>query len=241
MAPAANQNRCMVVALKNRFRQSRIAILGSGPSLSLFRGGYDCTIAVNGAALIDCNYDYFMCGDANSPNRAWFLASQKTRAARIIANFLAPFDPIVVPEKHDRDSMQSMPLFKRRHSILNRFGYFRFQPIRAACPPHHYFYYHPLSDAFLASPVTSEFGGKSPRFYCGATIAGVALQLASYMGAVEIHMYGVDMNNFDGKTYHDPAKNRGRINRMQVRKLTWLTNKIRKAGAKVAFHTARPD
>lgn len=57
----------MVSTLKNCFAQSKLAILGSGPSLSFFRGGYDCTIAVNGAALIGFNYDYFMCGDVQSP------------------------------------------------------------------------------------------------------------------------------------------------------------------------------
>ncbi|MGD9500973.1 MAG: hypothetical protein AB7V40_00620 [Methyloceanibacter sp.] len=226
----------MVLTLKNRFPRSRLAILGSGPSLALFRGGYDCTIAANGAAFTDSGYDFFICGDHLSPKRDWFLASQRFHATRIIANFLAPFDPIVVPEKHDRDLMRSMPLFRRKFSFINRARYFRFQPTKPASPPHCYFFYHPLSDTSLVRPVSSKFEGQTPRFYCGATIAGVALQLASYMGAAEIHMYGVDMNNFDGKTYLDPAKNRGRIQRVQVRKLAWLTKRIQATGAEVVFH-----
>ena len=228
----------MVSALKNCFPRSKLAILGSGPSLSFFRGGYDCTIAVNGAALIDFNYDYFMCGDFQSPKRDWFLASQHVNATRIVANFLAPFDPIVVPNKSDRDAMRSLPLFRKKFSVWNRIRYFNFRPSASAHAPHRYFYYHPLSDTFLVRPVTSEFRGETPKFYCGATIAGVALQLASYMGAAEIHMYGVDMNNFDGKTYHDPARNRGRIQRVHVRKLAWLTSKIQETGTKVVFHTS---
>lgn len=229
----------MVSKLKNSFPRSKLAILGSGPSLSLFQDGYDCTIAVNGAALADFKYDYFMCGDHLSPKRDWFLASQRVNATRIIANFLAPFDPIVVPEKNDRDIMRNMPLFKKKFSFMNRFSYFRFRPIRGACPPHHYFFYNPLSDTFLVRPVTSKFEGETPRFYCGATIAGVALQLASYMGAAEVHMYGVDMNNFDGKTYLDPARNRGRIQRAQVRKLAWLTKRIQATGAEVVFRRSQ--
>jgi hypothetical protein len=183
-------------------------------------------------------YDYFMCGDVQSPKMPWFLASQRVNATRLIANFLAPFDPIVVPEKSDRDTMRNLPLFKKKFSVWTRFSYFNFRPIERAYAPHRYFYYHPWSDTFLVRPVTSAFRGETPRFYCGATIAGVAMQLASYMGAAEIHMYGVDMNNFDGKTYHDPAKNQGRIKRVQVRKLAWLTNKIQETGTKVVFHTA---
>jgi hypothetical protein len=70
----------MVSTLKNCFAQSKLAILGSGPSLSFFRGGYDCTIAVDGAAL-GFNYDYFMCGDVQSPKMPWFLASQRVNAS----------------------------------------------------------------------------------------------------------------------------------------------------------------
>ena len=238
----------MVTELKNHFKRSKLAILGSGPSLPLFRGGYDCAIAVNGASFVDHKYDYFMCGDFQSSQREWFLSSQRMNSARIIANFLAPFDPIVVPEIQHRNIMQNLPIFKKTFSLRSRFSYHRFrkyrleyysfQPIIDPFPPHYYFYYNPLSATSDVQPVTSEFEGETPRFYFGATIAGVALQLASYMGAAEVHLYGVDMNNFDGKTYYDPARNSGRIKEIHVRKMAWLTNEIQKTGTKVIFHTS---
>jgi hypothetical protein len=239
----------MIADLKDGFRRSKIVVLGSGPSLALFQGGYDCAIAVNGASFVDHKYDIFLCGDFQSPKREWFLSSERMNSARIIANFLAPFDPIVVPEIKHRKAMQNLPIFKRRLSLRSRFSshrfrryrfeYYRFQPVTDPCPPHHYFYYDPFSETSDAQPVTSEFQGETPRFYFGATIAGVALQLASYMGAAEIHLYGVDMNNFDGKTYSQPQKNSGRIKEIQVRKMAWLTNEIQKTGTKVIFHTSR--
>jgi hypothetical protein len=214
--------------------------------LSSFQGGYDCTIAVNGASFVDHKYHYFMCGDFQSPEREWFLGSERMDSTRIIANFLAPFDPIVVPEIKYRNTMQSLPIFKKKLSLRSHFSphrfkrnrseYYKFQPTVAPCPPHQYFYYNPLSQTSEVQPVTSEFQGETPRFYFGATIAGVALQLASYMGAAEVHLYGVDMNNFDGKTYHDPGKSSGRIKESHVRRMTWLTNEIQKAGTRVIFH-----
>jgi hypothetical protein len=236
----------MLTELKNRFKGSKLVILGSGPSLSLFQGGYDCAIAVNGAAFVDHKYDYFMCGDFQSPQKKWFLSSERVNSTRIIANFIAPFDPVVVPELKYRDIMQNFPIFKKKLSLRSRFSthrfrkhrdeYYSFRPIIDPCPPHHYFYYNPLSATFEVKPVTSEFQGESPKFYFGATIGGVALQLASYMGAAEVHLYGVDMNNFDGKTYFDPQKNSGRIKESHVRKMAWLTNEIQKTGTEVVFH-----
>jgi hypothetical protein len=239
----------MTAALRNQARNMRLAILGSGPSLSLFRGGYDRTIAVNGASLSDCKYDYFMCGDFQSPTREWFLSSQRIGATRVVANFLAPFDPVVIPDVDDRLLMQRSSLFRKRFGMRPRFSlkrfrkrrdeYYNFDPIVAPFPPHHYFYYNPESNAGDARPVTSEFEGEVPRYYFGATIAGVALQLASYMGAAEIHLYGVDLNNFDGKTYYDPAGNTGRTTESHVRKMAWLSNEIQKTGTGVFFHTIR--
>jgi hypothetical protein len=227
----------------------KLAILGSGPSLSLFRGGYDCTIAVNGASFTDYKYDYFMCGDFQSPTREWFLSSQRINATRIVANFLAPFDPIVVPNETDRLLMQRSALFRERFGMRTRFSlkrfrknrdeYYNFEPIVEPFPPHKYFYYNHLSSSSDVRPITSEFDGEVPRYYFGATIAGVALQLASYMGAAEIHLYGVDMNNFDGKTYYDPAKNTGRTTESHIRKMAWLSSEIRKTGTGVFFHTVR--
>ena len=80
-----------------------------------------------------------------------------------------------------------------------------------------------------------------PRFYRGATISGVAMQLAEYMGAKEIHLFGVDMNNFDGKTYLNPANNIGETRDGQTENLRALTNKIRALGISVTFHGENPS
>ena len=77
---------------------------------------------------------------------------------------------------------------------------------------------------------------KEPRFYRGATISGVAMQLAEYMGASEIHLFGVDMNNFDGKTYMNPANNIGETRDNQIENLRTLTNRLRTLGVSITFH-----
>jgi hypothetical protein len=239
----------LVTELKDRFKGSKLAVLGSGPSLSSFNGGYDCAIAVNGAAFLDYKYDYFMCGDFQSSRRDWFLSSRRMDATRIIANFIAPFDPIVVPETNDRNTMQALPIFRKNFSLRSRLSYHRFRKNRSAyydfipivepCFPHQYFYYNPLSAISDVQPVTAGTPGETPRFYFGATIAGVALQLASYMGASEVHLYGVDMNNFDGKTYFEPEGNSGRTSEIQVRRMAWLTKEIQQTGTRVIFHSSR--
>ncbi len=80
-----------------------------------------------------------------------------------------------------------------------------------------------------------------PRFYRGATISGVALQLADYMGAKEIQLFGVDMNNFDGSTYMNPANNIGKTRENQVENLRTLTTNIRSLGVSITFHGENPS
>jgi len=80
-----------------------------------------------------------------------------------------------------------------------------------------------------------------PRFYHGATISGVAMQLADYMGANEIHLFGVDMNNFDGRTYMNPANNIGETRDNQVENLRALSTNIRALGVSITFHGENPS
>ena len=66
----------MLREFRERYKGSTIAILGSGPSISLFNEKEDLAIAVNGAALMEKKYQIFLAGDVHSPQRDWWLASE---------------------------------------------------------------------------------------------------------------------------------------------------------------------
>src|SRR3989344_4517121 len=77
---------------RNIHKKSKIAILGSSPTLELYENKEDISIAVNGAPLcLSENYkiNYFMCGDKDSHDRQWFLSSEKFNAISIVSFIIA--------------------------------------------------------------------------------------------------------------------------------------------------------
>ena len=102
--------------------------------------------------------------------------------------------------------------------------------------PHLYFRYRGYINSYSYWWLKRNLASNCPRFLHGATIAGVALQLAKYMGAREVNMYGVDMNNFDGHTYFDPKMNVGLTKLSHVRNFKVLLMQIRRLKVEVKFH-----
>jgi hypothetical protein len=227
----------LIRQLKNKHFDEPIAILGSGPSLELYCGDPVTAIAVNGGADATRPYSYFMCGDINSPTRDWFLSSKVCGATRIIASFLAPSDPILYPDPVDREKILAKSTVHKYPYLGHRkLEYYSFRPVVKPKSPHLYYRYNGLGNTNEPGRLSGGFWRREPRFYRGATISGVAVQLAEYMGCREIHLFGVDMNNFDGSTYLNPQNNIGKTRDNQIEKLRALTTKIRALGVSITFH-----
>lgn len=212
-----------------------IAVLGSGPSLASFRGREPIAIAVNGAATSDVPYQYFVCGDAASPSHEWFYASQRHRARRLIASFLTPYDAILFPRRRDRWRLRlaRLPYSRaaRRQGELDPL--YAYTPRLAPAPGHGWFRY-----ARRYFPVMeSEYHARArhDRLMHGASIAGVAVQLALAMGAAAIHVYGCSMDNDAGGNYYRPGSH-GRTTPLQRTNFATLLGWIERSGVEVVRH-----
>jgi len=188
--------------LRDRHTGATFAIIGSGPSGRAYAGREDVAIAVNGGALVDVPFHYFACGDISSPDTQWFHAASAYQVRRLIASFVAPFDAAMYPEPDLRARLQAdlratrgtppydyVPLARP----VGRHAWFRY-----AVP--HFPHAHATLDRFCAQA----------RVAHGATIAGVALQIAHLMGAASLVLYGCNLDNDDGRNYLHPRASVGR-------------------------------
>lgn len=221
---------CSLDSIRAKHRGDTIAILGSGPSLASFTGAQSIAIAVNGAAFSKIPYHYFVCGDALSPQRSWFLASTMYDATRIVSSFVAPHDPLLFPAVEVR----------RRLQRQTAFDLYEYEPDAMPTPPHLWFQYEsaPISRFDQLS-----FDASATRLFHGATITGVALQLAVIMGAKEIHLYGCDFSNRTGFDYLLPTTERGGVStELQRRSFQKLVDAAQRRGVRVinAASNARP-
>jgi hypothetical protein len=209
-----------------------IAVLGSGPSLRRFDGQQPIAIAVNGAASSDVPYQYFVCGDDASPWRDWFYASRRHRARRLIASFLTPYDTVLYPRIHTRYRLR---LGRLPHSLAaRRQGSMRplydYVPRIAPATGHGWFQY--AHSAFPESESAFRRMGRQDRLLHGASIGGVAVQIALAMGATAIHVYGCSMDNDAGNNYYRPGS-QGRTTPLQRRHFDNLLGWIERAGVEV--------
>jgi hypothetical protein len=223
-----------IAALKNRHCGSSIAVLGSGPSLARYTGDCDAAIAVNGAAASDRDYQYFVCGDRRSPERAWFLSSQARGATRIVASFVAPYDPVLYPDADVRRRLQAdLAVHRQRWSRFGKGFVFGYRPAEVPVGAHAWFRYGRSVSPRSVRRLGRVPPGDSPRFLRGASIAGIALQLAAYMGAGEVRLFGVDFDNFDGHTYLDPSLNTGVTKAHHPGNFALLVDQVERLGTPV--------
>ncbi len=228
--PSAEAER-LLGSIRAKHRGQTLTILASGPSLSVFKGRSDVVMALNGAAFVDERYDYFLCGDAASAQRPWFLESAKFQATRIVSSFVAPFDPILFPNGVQRQVMQAAVPFDAAVARRRMSGLYNYEPSEKVAPPHLWFQYeHPPLSRFGEVP----FDAASPRFFHGATIAGVALQLAVVMGVAEVRLFGCDFSKVTGREYWRPtAEKGGESTPLQQANFTKLLTLVERAGIKV--------
>ncbi len=151
----------------NRHQGEVIAVLGSGPSLTRYRGGLT-SIAVNGAALYDVPYSYFMCGDIMSPRREWFYASERFKATRIVASFVSVEDEILFPSETIRsDLRRQIRLNKKALQLTGSIDFlYPFAPKHAPKSGHAWFQYDRRFENFDLPSIIKE-----EKFGAGATIS----------------------------------------------------------------------
>jgi len=188
-----NNNTSPIDKYRGIHKGTRIAILGSSPTLELYKNEEDIAIAVNGSTLFldeKDRVDYFICGDKDSPTRQWFLSSERFNATRIVASFVLPFDSIIIPEREERKELQQKleEFYKTgKHHI-----YFTLDDY-ILNSKHGFFYY--------TRPWNHNISKRQKRFSKSSTIAGVAAQMALIMGAREIHLYGCSFRDINGNHY----------------------------------------
>lgn len=221
--------------LRGAHRGTRIAVLGSGPTLAMYAGQVDLAIAVNGAAHCEAPYQYFTCGDVNSPMQSWFYASRKHSARRIIASFLAPMDTILYPDIGAREAMLSdLASVTSTTAESTSLPPYEYIPSVAPSDGHRWFQYAFRRNAFAEELVLE--GVRTGRLLPGATIAGVALQMAAIMGASEVHLFGCSMDNDCGDNYLHRGMSSGSTKETQRVNFAAAIRAIRTIGVEVEIH-----
>jgi hypothetical protein len=225
----------MIEELVDLHKGARIAVLGSGPSLRLFTGQQPVAIAVNGAAFHRAAYQYFVCGDIQSPLQDWFYASRdRKEVKRVIASFLTSVDRELYDDEARRRVQEAVaPAVFAAAENRSQKPLYDFIPPERPRNGHLWFRYavDPLPadrEAFLASM-------RDRRLLHGGTIAGVAVQLAYLMGASEVHLWGCSMDNDSGGNYADPRSN-GRTTDAQRRNLASLLRLLKDLGISIEIH-----
>ncbi len=208
---------------------TRIAVLGSSPTLSLYHNEEDIAIAVNGAPQAlnkQSKVDYFMCGDKDSYKRQWFLSSQRFNATRIVSSFVLPFDEIIIPDIQERKKLQKRLMdFESTKESLIKFILDDY----ILDSSHGFFYY--------SRPWNQEISRDQKRFAKSCTITGVASQMALVMGAEEIHLYGCSFGDVKGNHYSYDAKDEpGEIKPWQPTVMDFIIYQIIQQGVRVYSH-----
>lgn len=217
----------------NKYRRihegSSIAVLGSSPTLQLYKGNEDIAIAVNGALMglrADLHVEYFMAGDKESHLRQWFLSSEEYAATRIVSSFVLPHDPVIIPDETERARLQRLLQehietnmhhidFTLDDYVLNsRHGFFRYN-----------------------RPWEQKISPNQEWFTKSSTISGVAAQMALVMGAKEIHLYGCSFGDVEGKHYsYDSRGEPGMIKPWQPINMDFLLMQIIRQDIQVYSH-----
>lgn len=173
----------LISSLAGKHCESKTAVIGSGPTASLYRGDCDISIAVNGAALLPYRFNYFMCGDVTSPERNWFYVD--CADIRVIADLVATCDKKLYP-------VSKYPKIKRitthQHLRCN------LGTVPNPEPPHIVFSYCPFKAEKLSR--------QNDFLMYGGTVSCCALQLAWIMGAKKIDIYGCPFSHSAGSYFY---------------------------------------
>lgn len=211
---------------RNIHRGASFAILGSSPTINLYRGDQDISIAVNGS--IKCgavtHADYFMCGDKQSPFRGWFKSSLDICDVRIMAPFVAIYDPVVIGDPAERERLQSELEGDEIHQ-REPGGNILFSPdFESLRDPHGVFDY--------AETWQERICPEQKRLCRGGTISGVAAQMALVMGSDELHFYGCSFGTPENGSHYgyDNKGEPGEIRKDYPIIMDYILSRIRSEG-----------
>ena len=222
----------MISKLKDLYKGSKVAILGSGPSVDLYKEDEEIAVAINGASFLERRYNFFVSGDVRAPSREWWLASGKRSDSdlitRIVSSYITPFDPFLFPDNIQRDKLK-----KDYNKFVKSNDYVYFVPDSNPISPHLYFKFGGFGINFI-----DNISNDQNVLYWGGTISAIALQLSLVMGGEDIHIYGCGFNNNSGIDYHYicPSEERGWIEKEQLQIMQLTINKIRSFGVKITIH-----
>lgn len=208
-----------------------VAVLGSGPSLLKYSGVEPFAVAVNGASLYEQRHHLFVCGDLKSPTRSWFYGGQP--AKRLVASFLAPRDAILFPEV----AVRRCELRRLRWASVKALWqqsmtpYYDFRPKAKATKGHGWFCY--TRDAFVPALHNLPSYLERGTLLHGATISGVAVQIAACLGAEKISIYGVSMDNDSGQHYFRSGLVGDLTKTTQRTNFALLLDKVRAMGVQI--------
>ena len=220
----------MISGFRDLYKNSTIAILGSGPSIGLYSEKEDIAISVNGASLLTGKkYNFFLAGDVRAPERKWWLASKGLEnVVRVVSSYIAPFDPILYPDEDVRNS-----ILKKYNSFVELDPYINFVPEHIPERPNAFFRFGGFGKEYV-----ERISRKQDLLYWGGTISSIALQFSIILGGEDIHLYGCGLDNHTGKNYHYPVHDneRGGIENEQVEIMQATIDKIRGMKISISIH-----
>ena len=208
----------MLDRLRRKCSGDTISIVASGTSAGLFKDGDNVSIGVNGAALLGCKFDYFLCGDKNSHKKDWFAV--ECSHVRVVSRQVASMDRILYPDKQ----------FPRlRRITVAQHDQNKVKHIPNPVSPHLTFKYKWY--------VGNRLDEKMNFLMFGGTISCCAVQLAYIMGAKAIELYGCNFHHGRRSHYFYNAE-RGQIGRVrpsQRETMDKLLKEIMDRGVKVSI------
>jgi len=221
----------MINSLRDKFKGNNMAILGSDPSVSLYEEKEDIAIALNGAALLDKDYNLFLTGDTAAPKREWWLSSgDKNLVTRLVSSYIAPFDPFLYPNEIVRGFLQDELDETIRLNQDKKYPYTSYIPSVKPSDGHFYFKFGGKGKEFV-----DNISPEQKEFFWGGTISAIALQISLVMGFKEINLYGCGFNNFEGSNYFyncsEDQKGKIKLDQIEIMQLT--VDKIRTFGVEV--------
>ena len=193
---------------------SKIAIIGSGPSAVQFDGNCDISIAVNGAAMLPTKFDYFMYGDRQAPERSWSQPDCASR--RVVAHHVAATDRLLYPEVDFPDLERTARPQSANQTLLP-----------PPAHPHLYFQYRPFD--------VDQISRQNNFLMYGGTISCCAVQLAYMMGASRLELFGCEFSHRDGN-YFQKFSHVGSVSDRQYQAMQSTLKKIRDEGVKVTAY-----
>lgn len=227
----------MISSLRNIHNGKVFAILGSGPTLGLWRGKEDISIACNAASLHETPYHYFICSDYRSLRLFWYYSSKKHNAIRIIHSNLAIEDHILYPENYIRKD-----LINQRNFFISQSKSYRNERIEGCYipstnpfEPHMWFLKY-----FLLMQEIPNFNCKKYIFgnhlFKGGSVSALGIQLAYLMGGREIHIYGCSQDNEDLFNNYFKNKSSGITGQNEKIGFALLLNSLVEENVKITIH-----